>query len=66
MATIEGLSKKLKFVGELPPSDKPWKVMLWGKRFVLINEDHPPRLVRLDEMKERREPNPDKSEDDGA
>lgn len=56
------------FVGWLPDSDKAWRSVLFGKRFILLNEDHPPRVVAADEMKERREPRTDPPiiPDDGA
>ena len=66
---IEGLSPKLEFVGEAEASDKPYRIELhWshGKRFVLLHEDHPPRILRKEEIRERRERKPIQSDDDGA
>lgn len=67
MTEIEGLSPKLEFVGNLPETDKPWKIMSLGwKRFVLLNEDFPPRLVAVHELREKRVKKNDCQGDDGA
>lgn len=50
------LNRRYDFVGHLPDGDKEWKPVLWGTRFVLLNDDHPPRVVATEEIEERREP----------
>ena len=66
---IEGLSPKLEFVGWVEESDTPYTIeMHWGrgKRFVLKHPDFPDRLLRKDEIREKRETRNDCQEDDGS
>lgn len=55
MSEIVGLSKKLEFVGKLPNSDKPWHIERRGKRFFLLNDDHPTRIISPKELREVRQ-----------
>ena len=33
-------------IDELPPSEKPWRIHAFERSVVLLNPDHPPRIIR--------------------
>ncbi|MDZ4345358.1 MAG: hypothetical protein U1E51_23315 [Candidatus Binatia bacterium] len=34
------------FLGELPPSDKPWEMRRHQGMIIMVNQDHPPHVIR--------------------
>jgi hypothetical protein len=58
---MQNVVESFTIIDELPPSPNPWRIHVFERSVVLINPDHPPRVIRNGqvEMLGRQAENPD-------